>query len=121
MGEMRYSAPMIQIFGTRKCQGTKKAQRWFKERGIPFQAIDLEEKGISPGELRSVLKAVTAEALLDREGNRYRDRGLAHMTFDPEEEMLADAALIRTPIVRNGPRAACGVDAKAWESLTKGD
>jgi arsenate reductase len=111
---------MIQIFGTRKCQDTKKARRWFKERGIPVQFIDLDEKGISPGELGAVIRAVTVEGVIDRQGKRYAERGLEHMEFDPEEEMLADAGLLRTPIVRNGPKAACGGDAKAWEALAKG-
>jgi arsenate reductase len=111
---------MIQIFGTRKCQDTKKARRWFKERGIPVQFIDLDEKGISPGELGAVIRAVTVEGVIDRQGKRYGERGLEHMEFDPEEEMLADAGLLRTPIVRNGPKAACGGDAKAWEALAKG-
>jgi len=111
---------MIQIFGTRKCQDSKKAQRWFKERGMPFQFVDLDEKGMSPGEFRAVLKAVTAEALLDRQGKRYADRGLKHMEFDAEREMLEDQALIRTPVVRNGAKAACGGDPAAWEAVAKG-
>lgn len=117
---MHYSAPMIQIFGTRKCQDTKKAHRWFKERGIPFQSIDLDEKGISPGELGSVVSALGAEGVLDRGGKRFAERGLAHMEFDPVEEMLSDQGLIKTPIVRDGRRAVCGADPKAWEALTKG-
>lgn len=111
---------MVQLFGTRKCQDTKKAQRWFKERGIPVQFVDLSEKGMSPGELRSVLKAIPAERLLDRGGKRYGERGLEHMEFDAEREMLEDQALIRTPVVRNGAKAACGGDPKDWEAVAKG-
>ena len=48
----------IQIFGTKKCNDTKKAQRFFKERGIKFQFIDMKEKGMSKGELRSVCQAI---------------------------------------------------------------
>ena len=64
----------IQIFGTNKCFDTKKAQRYFKERGIRFQMIDLKEKGFSRGELASVLAAVGGlDGLLDRENKNYCD------------------------------------------------
>ena len=47
----------IQIFGTKKCNDTKKAERFFKERGIKFQFIDMKEKGMSKGEFNSVAQA----------------------------------------------------------------
>lgn len=108
---------MIQVFGTRKCKATKKAEMFFKERGLPFQFVDLADKGISPGELRAVRAAVGDEALLDRAGARYRDRGLAHMDFDLEEEVLADPLILRTPIVRDGKKAVAGEDIAAWKAL----
>ena len=55
----------IQIFGKSKCFDTKKAERYFKERRIKFQSIDLVKYGISPGELKSVKNAVGLEALID--------------------------------------------------------
>ena len=45
---------IIQIFGTKKCNDTKKAERFFKERGIKYQFIDMKEKGMSKGEFTSV-------------------------------------------------------------------
>jgi arsenate reductase len=107
----------LQIFGTQKCPETRKAERYFKERDLRFQFIDLTEKGISPGELASVKAAVGAQALIDFQGKRARDRGLAHMDFDPEEEILADPLLLRTPVVRDGSRAAIGYDPGAWAKL----
>ncbi len=117
----------LQIFGTKKCQDTKKAERFFKERGIRFQFIDLADKGISPGELRSVREALSsaqgaalgAESLLDRSGQRFVARGLKYMDFDIEEEILADPLLLRTPIVREGRKAVIGNDPEAWAALIK--
>jgi arsenate reductase (glutaredoxin) len=107
----------LQIFGTRKCPDTRKAERFFKERGARFQLIDLAEKGISPGELRSVAAAVGAEALIDRDSARFGRSGLAYIDHDPEEEILKDPLLMRTPVVRDGARAVIGPDPKAWAAF----
>jgi len=107
----------IQVFGTRKCKDTRKAERWFKERDVRYQFVDLAEKGISPGELRAVRDAVGKDALLDASGPRYAKRGLSWMEHDPEEEALADPLLLRTPIVRDGRRAVIGFDPEGWRTL----
>ena len=65
----------LQIFGTRKCPDTRKAERFLKERGVAYQFIDLADKGISPGELKSVAQALGLDALIDREGERFKKRG----------------------------------------------
>ena len=108
----------LQIFGTRKSAGTRKAERFFKERGVPYQLIDLAEKGISPGELRAVRQAVGPGALVDTSSARFASRGLSHMDYDPEEVILGDPLLLRTPVVRDGPRAVIGDDPEAWTSFT---
>lgn len=113
----------IQVFGTKKCQETKKAERFLKERGFSYQFVDLADKGISKGELASVAALLGWEALVDKEGKRYAERGLAYMDFDPAEELLGDQALLRTPILRSGKRAFLGFDPKAlgaWLAAEKG-
>lgn len=110
----------LQIFGTRKCQDTKKAERFFKERGVKYQLVDLAEKGLSPGELESVARAVGIESLVDREGARYAERGLAHLSCDLKEELLADWRLIRTPVVREGRRATVGYVPETWKGWLEG-
>jgi arsenate reductase (glutaredoxin) len=110
----------IQIFGTKKCQDTKKAERFFRERGVPFQSIDLVDKGISPGELRTVANAVGASALVDMESRRFVDRGLAYQDYDPESEILSDPRLLKTPVVRDGRRATVGYDPAAWAAWLNG-
>jgi arsenate reductase-like glutaredoxin family protein len=110
----------IQIFGTKKCADTRKAERWFKERGIKLQSIDLAQKGMSAGELRSVASRVGGmEALIDREGKRYIDKGLKYAAPTGariEAMLLDDPLLLRTPIVRNGQQATVGYQPDVWST-----
>jgi len=87
------------------------------ERGIRYQFIDLSEKGLSAGELDSVSRAVGREALIDTTGDRFKKRGLAHVDYDPGEEILKDPLLLRTPVVRDGSKAVIGADPSAWASF----
>ena len=106
----------IQIFGKNKCFDTKKAERWFKERRIKFQSIDLVKYGISPGELKSVLNAVGLEALVDQ---KHPDAALLnYLAYDADkvEKLLDNPKLIRTPIVRNGKQATVGYAPEVWDS-----
>lgn len=107
----------IQIFGTTKCFETKKAQRYFKERGVKAQFIDLKEKGLSKGELKSVVNAAGGiDELLDE---KCKDKdALALIRYIAEEEkeehLLAHQQVLRTPIVRNGKLATVGYQPKVW-------
>jgi len=105
----------IQIFGTPRCQDTRKAQRFFKERGISFQYIDLTAKGLSKGELSSVKSTVGIENLIDKEGKEYARRNLKYLTHNVEEELLNNPLLLKTPIVRNGPKATVGYAPDVWK------
>ncbi|MCE1194911.1 glutaredoxin [bacterium] len=114
---------MIQVFGTKKCRDTQKALRFFKERDVRIQFRDIDEKAPSPGELDDMAGALGGfEALLDLKGRAAAARGLAFMAYDAREELLADPALLRTPLVRAGRgRAAAGPDEKAWKEFAKAD
>jgi len=105
----------IQIFGTLKCQETRKAQRYFKERGIPFQFINLSEKGLSKGELGSVKAVVGIDNLVDRTGKEYTRLNLRYLTHNIEDELLNHPLLFKTPIVRNGNRATVGYSPDTWK------
>lgn len=105
----------IQIFGTPKCQDTRKAQRYFKERRISFQFVDISQKGLSKGELRSLTLAVGIDNLIDREGKAHSEKNLKYLTHDIEEELLKDATLLRTPVVRNGREATVGYQPHVWK------
>ena len=111
----------IQIFGTKKCFDTKKAQRYFKERKISFQFIDLKEKGLSPGEFARVKQAVGGvEAMLDP-GCKDQD-ALALIRYitdaDREQKILENQQVLRTPIVRNGAKATIGYCPDVWKQWT---
>jgi arsenate reductase-like glutaredoxin family protein len=105
----------IQIFGTLKCRNTRKAQRYFKERRIPFQFVDINEKGLSRGELNSLKAAVGIDGLINREGRAYAQKNLKYLTHDIEEELFKDPLLLNTPVVRNGRFATVGYQPEAWK------
>lgn len=109
-------ASTIQVFGTKKCNDTNKALRFFKERAVKIQFVDLNEKGLSRGELESILKKVPIEELLDKSGKQYKKRNLEFMVYDLEEELLNDPLLLKTPITRMGREAALGVCPDIWKS-----
>ena len=106
----------IQIFGKSKCFDTKKAERWFKERRIKFQAVDIVKFGLSKGELTSVKNAVGLEALIDQ---KHPDAALLnYLAYDADkfEKLLEDPRLLVTPIVRNGKQATVGYHPEIWET-----
>lgn len=109
----------IQIFGTKKCFDTKKADRYFKERGIKFQFIDLKEKGMSKGEFASVKQAVGGLDKLVDENNKDKNT-LALLKYlsdsDKEEKLLENQQLLKTPIVRNGKQATVGYQPEVWKN-----
>lgn len=109
----------IQIIGTKKCNGTKKAQRFFKERRINFHFKDLAEKGLSKGELDNICRVYDSKELLNKDSKQYKKRGLEFMVFNIEEELLTDSQLLKTPIVRNGNKATLGVDEEIWGEWIK--
>lgn len=109
----------IQIFGTSKCFDTKKAQRYFKERGIRFQFIDLKEKEMSRGEFNSVKSAVGGyKNLLDI---NCKDKELltlvTYLTEEAKEQKIFEnQILIKTPLVRNGKLATVGYQPDIWKN-----
>lgn len=108
----------IQIFGTKKSFDTKKAQRYFKERRIKVQFIDLQEKEMSKGELQSVLRAVGGiDALID---DKAKDQDtVALITYLAEsqkfDKLLENQQVLREPIVRNGSKATVGYCPDVWK------
>ena len=106
----------IQIFGKSKCFDTKKAERYFKERRVKFQAVDLVKYGISKGELQSVKNAVGLEALVDWD---HPDAALLkYLAYDADkfDKLLEDPRLLKTPIVRNGRQATVGYCPDVWKT-----
>jgi len=108
----------IQIFGTLKCQETRKAQRYFKDRGIPFQFVNLAEKGLSRGELNSIKAVIGLENLIDKDSKEYGRQNLKYLTHNVEEELLEHPLLFRTPIVRNSRKSTVGYAPEVWKEWT---
>ena len=109
----------IQIFGRSKCFDTKKAERWFKERRIKFQSIDLVKYGMSGGEFDSVLRAVGGiDNLIDW---TVKDLEIDLMRFmddkrAKEDKVFEQPKLMKTPVVRNGKQATVGYCPEIWET-----
>ena len=108
----------IQIFGRKKCFDTKTAERYFKERRIKFQFIDIKEKGMSKGELNSVRCAVGINELINTKSKNYSKSNLNNVrsTEVKEEILLKDQSLISTPVVRNGKLATVGFKPEVWKT-----
>lgn len=109
----------IQIFGTKKCFDTKKAQRYFKERGIRFQMIDLKEKEMSRGEFDNVCRALGGwQQLVDPNAKDKQTLALldALVDWQQEDKLFENQQLFRTPVVRNGRQATVGYQPQVWQS-----
>ena len=107
----------IQIFGRKKCFDTKKAERYFKERNIKFQYIDIDLKGLSKGELNSVKKNITINELINTRAKEYKNLNLDKIRSNETklEILLKEQSLIKTPIVRNGKLATVGYKPEVWK------
>ena len=109
----------IQIFGTKKSADTRKAERYFKERRIKYQFVDLKEKGLSKGEFRKVCQAVGGiEAMIDPD---CRDKDLLALIRhivpeDREEKILENQSVLKQPIERNGSIATSGYVPDTWKT-----
>ncbi len=109
----------IQIFGTKKCNDTKKAERFFKERGIKYQFVDMKQKGMSKGELTSVARANGGLENMINPNCKDKDL-LALIQYIAEEDKLSkileNPSVIKTPVVRNGKQSTIGYQPDVWKS-----
>ena len=109
----------IQIFGTKKSSDTRKAERFFKERGIKFQFVDLKEKAMSRGEFQSVLQAVGGlDAMIDQ---NCKDKDLLALikyiaAEDKAQKVLENQSVLKLPVVRNGKAATVGYQPDVWKA-----
>lgn len=108
----------IQIFGTKKCSDTRKAERFFKERRIKYQLIDMKEKGMSKGEFNSIKQSVGGLDRMIDENSRDNDL-LTLIKYlsdsDKEEKVFENQHIIKTPVVRNGKKATVGYCPDVWK------
>lgn len=111
------SVPVVQVFGLEGDQATRAAVRFFKERRTPISFVDLRKRAIAPGELRRFVERLGARAVLDETSRAYRDAGLGYLRMDDAElvvRLLADARLLRLPLVRRGNDVTVGRAEPTW-------
>jgi len=114
------SGPVIQVFGREDHQDTRAALRFFRERRVEIQFIDLRRKPMAPGEFRRFLERLGPTALADTAGRAWIDAGLGYLRMDDAElaaRLLTDQRLLRLPLVRIGNGFAAGRDEAAWKAL----
>jgi arsenate reductase-like glutaredoxin family protein len=110
----------VQIFGAKNSQATRAAERFFKERRIPIQLIDLNIKPMAPGEIRRFIDRFGLTGLLDATSKAYEDAGLKYLKMS-DAELLAkiekEPKLLQLPLVRAGNRVSIGRDEEAWNAM----
>ena len=108
----------IQIFGTKKCNETKKAERFFKERGIKYQFVDMKEKGMSKGEFMSVAQVNGGiENMINWDGKDQDTLALIRYIADEDKlkKILENPFVIKMPVVRNGKQSTLGYQPEVWK------
>lgn len=108
----------VQIFGTQKSQDTKKAIRFFSERGVKIHFVDLEQRAIAKGELMRFVERFSIEELIDRDSRRFTELGLAAAPPSKDrwiERLLAEPLLLRQPLVRQQNRLTVGTNEAEWK------
>jgi arsenate reductase (glutaredoxin) len=111
----------VQIFGVKKSQETRAAERFFKERRAQIAMVDLDKKPMSPGEIKRFIDKFGLAKLLDTEGTAYADAGLKYMRLS-DAELLAkiekEPKLLRLPLVRSGNKLSVGKDEETWKAMS---
>ncbi len=110
----------VQIFGVKNSPATRAAERFFKERRVPIQFVDLKQKPLAPGEIRRFIDRFGLNGLLDQAGKDYIDSGLKYLKLS-DSELLArierEPKLLRLPLVRSGNRVSIGQDEESWKAM----
>ena len=112
----------VQIYVSRRNPDTQKAERFFKERRVPYQLVELGKHKLGRRELELFARAAGARALVDRAGKKALERPVAHLSTDSLilDALLDDPAALVSPIVRNGEKVTVGVDEAAWKRWVDG-
>ncbi|MBS1824680.1 MAG: arsenate reductase [Acidobacteria bacterium] len=110
----------VQIFGVKNSQATRAAERFFKERRVTIQMVDLKQRALAAGEIRRFVEKFGWDALLDRDGKAYTDAGLKYLKVS-EADLLAriekEPLLLRLPLVRGANGLSVGKDEEAWKAM----
>ena len=110
----------VQIFGVKNSHATRAAERFFKERQVPVQMVDLKQRPMAPGEIRRFIERFGLAALLDTEGKAYLDAGMKYLKLSDQElldKIEQDPGLLRLPLVRTSTILSIGHDEASWKSM----
>ncbi|MEO8100091.1 MAG: ArsC/Spx/MgsR family protein [Acidobacteriota bacterium] len=110
----------VQIFGIKGSQATRAAERFFKERRVPIQFVDLAQKPMSPGEIKRFVDRFGLTGLLDSEGKAYVDAGLKYLRMGDQEllqKVEREPKLLKLPLIRAAKMLAVGHDEAAWKEM----
>ncbi|MDX1979314.1 MAG: ArsC/Spx/MgsR family protein [Bryobacteraceae bacterium] len=110
----------VQIFGVKNSPATRAAERFFKERRVAIQLVDLKQKAMAPGEIRRFIDRFGIGALLDKEGKAYEDAGLKYLKVSDAallEKIEREPRLLRLPLVRGGKLLSIGHDEESWKAM----
>jgi arsenate reductase-like glutaredoxin family protein len=110
----------VQIFGVKNSQATRAAERFFKERRVPIQFVDLRQKAMAPGEIRRFIDRFGLAGLLDQEGTAYINSGLKYLKLS-DSELLSrierEPKLLHLPLIRSANRVSIGHDEESWRAM----
>ena len=113
----------VQIFGVKDSNPTRAAQRFFKERGIKFQFVDLKQKSMAPAEIKRFVDRFGLMSLIDTGGKAYAEEGIQYLRLTDAEllgKIEHNPRLLRLPLVRAGNRISIGHDDKTWKEMLTG-
>ena len=111
----------VQIFGVKNSQATRAAERFFKERRITIQLVDLKQKAMAPAEIKRFIDRFGLQSLLDTEGKAYIDGGLKYLKLTDAEllgRIERNPGLLRLPLVRAANRVSIGHDEESWKAMS---
>jgi arsenate reductase-like glutaredoxin family protein len=110
----------VQIFGLKNSQATRAAERFFKERRVAIQIVDLKQKPMAPGEIRRFIERFGLAGLVDHEGKAYIDAGMKYLKLSDAEllgRIERDPKLLRLPLIRGANRLSVGHDEESWKAM----
>ena len=117
---MAAPAPSVQIFGVKNSQTTRAAERFFKERRVAIQYVDLQQKPIAAGEIKRFVDRFGWDALLDKEGKAFLDAGMKYLRVGESqllEKVQREPKLLRLPLIRSQNRLSIGQDEDSWKVM----
>ena len=110
----------VQIFGVKNSSAVRAAERFFKERRIPIQFVDLNKKPMAPGEIKRFIDRFGLTGVVDTEGRPWIDAGLGYLKLSDSgllSRIEKEPKLLRLPLIRAGSQLSIGHDEASWKAM----